>query len=72
MGPFETTQEFHFWLRKSFWPSDADHKIDQDWLDIIDMVKRQDGPWPPTVLTHGDLKPFNVLFRGEMVVGLVD
>lgn len=72
MGPFETTQEFHLWLRKGFRPSDADHKIDQDWLDVIDMVKRQDGPWPPTVLTHGNLNPFNVLLRGDMVVGLVD
>lgn len=38
----------------------------------MDMINRQDGPWPPTVLTHGDLNPCNIMVRGDTVVGIID
>lgn len=36
------------------------------------MMAKQDGLWPPPVLTHGDLNPFNILVRGAQIVGIVD
>ncbi|KAF2846104.1 hypothetical protein T440DRAFT_492908 [Plenodomus tracheiphilus IPT5] len=43
-----------------------------DWHDLQQMMSRQDSPWPPPVFTHGDLNPFNVLVRGDKVVGIID
>lgn len=45
---------------------------DLEWQDVKNMITKQDGPWPPPVLTHGDLNPFNILVRGDKVVGLID
>ncbi|KAM4065193.1 phosphotransferase enzyme family protein [Hirsutella rhossiliensis] len=45
---------------------------EQDWEDIKGMAAKQDGPWPPPVFTHGDLNPFNILVRGDQVVGIID
>ncbi|KAL3418444.1 hypothetical protein PVAG01_10160 [Phlyctema vagabunda] len=73
LGPFKTIQEFHFWLREFLNPLEIqDREDDQDWRDIKDMVTKQDRPWPPPVFTHGDLNPFNILIRGEDVVGIID
>jgi thiamine kinase-like enzyme len=36
------------------------------------MAAKQDGPWPPPVFTHADLNPFNILVRGDDVVGIID
>ena len=36
------------------------------------MVIKQDGLWPQPVFTHGDLNPFNILERGDQVVGIID
>lgn len=47
-------------------------EIAQDLEDLKDMAVKQDGPWPPPVFTHGDLNPFNIVVRGEKVVGLID
>ncbi|KFY56590.1 hypothetical protein V496_06686 [Pseudogymnoascus sp. VKM F-4515 (FW-2607)] len=72
-GPFKTIQEFHLYLRKNSNPSEIKHmEIAQDLEDLKDMAVKQDGPWPPPVFTHGDLNPFNILVRGEKVVGLID
>ncbi|KAL2169079.1 hypothetical protein VTG60DRAFT_6501 [Thermothelomyces hinnuleus] len=72
-GPFKTTQEFHLWLRHGLRPEDhPDHEDDEDWREIKAMVKKQDGPWPPPVFTHGDLNPSNILVRGNRVVGIID
>jgi aminoglycoside phosphotransferase (APT) family kinase protein len=55
-GPFKTIQEFHRWLKQDVNPDEhPERKDDQDWRDIKDMVARQEGPWPPSVFTHGDL-----------------
>ncbi|PGH13342.1 hypothetical protein AJ79_03759 [Helicocarpus griseus UAMH5409] len=59
-------------LRREIHPNQYPDKDDQDWLDIKDMVTKQDGPWPAPVFTHGDLDPFNILLRGDEVVGIID
>ncbi|KAJ9636933.1 hypothetical protein H2204_005079 [Knufia peltigerae] len=72
-GPFDTIQEFHLWLRDGLQPSQIKGRDnDPDWQEIQDMATEQDGPWPPPVFTHGDLNPFNILLRGDQVVGLID
>ncbi|KAF5565910.1 serine threonine kinase [Fusarium napiforme] len=72
-GPFKTVQDFHRWLREDLQPEDhPDRADDQDWKDIKEMITKQDGSWPPPVFTHGDLNPFNILVRGDQVVGIVD
>lgn len=72
-GPFRTAQEFHLWLRKGLRPEEhPTRENDQDWEDIKEMVAKQDRPCPPPVFTHGDLNPFNILIRGDQVVGIVD
>lgn len=72
-GSFRTIQEFHLWLREDLQPSKVEgRENDQDWQDIRDMAVKQDGPWPPPVFTHADLSPFNILIRGDQVVGIID
>jgi aminoglycoside phosphotransferase len=72
-GPFKTIQEFHLYLRENTDPSKIQRTdIPEELEDVKDMATKQDGPWPPPVFTHGDLNPFNILVRGENVVGLVD
>ncbi len=72
-GPFKTTQDFHLWLREELRPEDhPNRKEDQDWLDIKDMVAKQDGAWEPPVFTHCDLNPSNILVCGNRVTGIID
>lgn len=72
-GPFNSIQKFHLWLREGLNPSEhPEREVDHDWIDIKDMVEKQDGPWPATVFTHGDLNPSNIIVRGDEVVGIID
>lgn len=72
-GPFDTIQAFHIWLRDGLHPGEhPDRENDDGWEDIKKMVAKQDGPWPPPVFTHGDLNPFNIMVRGNKVVGIID
>ncbi|KAG9501957.1 hypothetical protein J7337_007664 [Fusarium musae] len=72
-GPFKTIQDFHRWLREGLEPeSRPDHIEDQDWEHVKEMATKQDGPWPLPVFTHGDLNPFNILVKGDQVVGIID
>jgi serine/threonine protein kinase len=73
-GPFKTIQEFHLWLRDGLKSSEVANPIfdKQDWKEIKDMADHQDGIWPSPVFTHGDLNPYNILIRGENVVGIID
>ncbi|KAI1845397.1 hypothetical protein JX265_005258 [Neoarthrinium moseri] len=72
-GPFKTIQEFHFWLRRDLTVEDLkDREKDQDWHDLVEMIRQQDGPWSPPKFAHGDLNPFNVLVRDGEVVGILD
>ncbi|KAK4495131.1 hypothetical protein PRZ48_013458 [Zasmidium cellare] len=77
LGPFKTIQDFHLWLREGFNPSEARAKAqgevaEEVWERLEKMVKMQEGPWPAPVFTHGDLNPFNILLRGDQVVGIID
>ncbi|KAF2765594.1 serine/threonine protein kinase [Teratosphaeria nubilosa] len=73
-GPFTTIQDFHFWLRQGFSKSAMAGHDDPDGelREIEEMIELQDGPWPPPIFTHADLNPFNILLRGEKVVGIID
>ncbi|KAM0718393.1 hypothetical protein Q7P37_005463 [Cladosporium fusiforme] len=73
-GPFKTIQEFHFWLREGFQPSDVKTRqlSESEYADIEKMVEMQDGPWPVLVFTHADLNPLNILMRDGEVVGIID
>lgn len=72
-GPFKTIQEFHFWLRRDLRIEDLrDREKDQDWHDLVEMIRQQDGPWAPVKFSHCDLSPFNVLVRDGKVVGIID
>ncbi|RSL83770.1 hypothetical protein CEP51_004304 [Fusarium floridanum] len=72
-GPFKTIQDFHLWLRGYLKPEEhPEREDDQDWKGIKEMAAKQDGPWPSPVFTHGDLNPFNILVRGDRVVGIID
>ncbi|KAI0528277.1 kinase-like domain-containing protein [Xylaria bambusicola] len=72
-GPFKTIQEFHFWLRRDLKPEDLkDRERDQEWDDLLEMMRLQDGPWPAPVFTHGDLNPFNIIVRNGKVASIID
>ncbi|EFR01046.1 serine/threonine protein kinase [Nannizzia gypsea CBS 118893] len=74
LGPFKTIQNFHLWLRDGLEPSEDQPKnLESDeWEDIKEMVKMQDGPWPEPVFTHGDMNPSNIIVQGDKVVGIID
>ncbi|KAI0401940.1 kinase-like domain-containing protein [Xylaria palmicola] len=72
-GPFKTIQGFHYWLRRDLKPQDLEHREkDQEWEDLIEMMRLQDGPCNPPVFTHGDLHPFNIIVHDGKVAGIVD
>ncbi|KAI8722687.1 APH domain-containing protein [Fusarium sp. LHS14.1] len=74
-GPFKTIQDFHLWLRDNFQPSEVEkpeQTTQEDWNDVKEMAARQDGAWPQSVFTHGDLNPSNILVRGDEIVGIID
>jgi hypothetical protein len=62
-GPFETIQDFHFWLRQEFEYEEGIQCLedDQDCHDLKTMISMQDGPWPPPVFTHAALNPSNII-----------
>lgn len=74
MGPFKSVQEFHLFLRDNLRPEEIQDKtVDkEDWQRIVEMAAKQDGPWPDTIFTHGDLSPFNILVRGDEVAAIID
>ncbi|MCJ1439821.1 MAG: hypothetical protein MMC23_000302 [Stictis urceolatum] len=72
-GPFKTIQDFHLWLREGMQPNQLKGREgDRDWQDVREMAAAQDGTWPSPVFTHADLSPFNILVRGDRIVGLID
>ncbi|PQE19438.1 kinase subdomain-containing protein [Rutstroemia sp. NJR-2017a BBW] len=73
MGPFKNIQEFHLFLRDNFRPKESKGKREgEDWQQLVEMVTKQDGPWPETVFSHGDLNPFNILVCGDEVAAIID
>lgn len=72
-GPFARIQEFHLYLRDGLQLQERPSHMDEtDWEDIKEMVTRQDVEWPPTVFTHGDLNPFNILVRNGKIAAIID
>lgn len=65
-GSFESVQDFHKYLRGGM---HTDPNVD---LEVNQLIKLQDGPWPPPSFTHGDLSSFNILDQGDEVVGIID
>ena len=68
IGPFQTIHDFHLFLRNGM----IDHPTNGNYPEIHDMILLQDQPWQMPVFTHGDLSAFNILIRGEHVVGIID
>lgn len=66
VGPFETIHDFHLFLRNGF------TEPVENYPEINDMMRLQDRHWPMPVFTHGDLSAFNILVRGDDVVGIID
>jgi aminoglycoside phosphotransferase len=72
-GPFDSVHEFHRWLREDLRLEEVTNQPEsQRSEDLKNMINAQGGPWPGTVFTHGDLNPFNILVRGDQVVGIID
>ncbi|PSN70288.1 hypothetical protein BS50DRAFT_608843 [Corynespora cassiicola Philippines] len=72
-GSFSTMQDFHRWLRQDLEPSQiGPHVSAQEVDDLKAIIQKQDGDRPPPVFTHCYLSPFNIMVRGEEIVGLID
>ncbi|TVY22805.1 hypothetical protein LHYA1_G008399 [Lachnellula hyalina] len=72
-GPFKTIQEFHLWLRRNLKATETgDHVTQKEADDVRAMIVKQDALWPAPVFTHCDLNPFNILVRGDRIVGIID
>ncbi|KAF8136678.1 kinase-like domain-containing protein [Boletus edulis] len=68
IGPFQSIHDFHVFLRNGI----VEPPPDSLYPGIHDMMRSQDQPWPMPVFTHGDLSSFNILVRGDRVVGIID
>ncbi|EAW22828.1 aminoglycoside phosphotransferase family protein [Aspergillus fischeri NRRL 181] len=64
-GPFDNTQDFHRHLRMGM---EFDSRLDPE---VQDLIKQHGKSWP-LVFTHGDLSSFNILVRGDEIVGIID
>jgi aminoglycoside phosphotransferase len=63
-GPFTDVQEFHDHLRNGI----QSHKYD----DVQKLIDLHHKAWEGPTSTHGDLSSFNILVRGDEVVGVID
>ena len=66
VGPFNTIHDFYDFLRNG---------VEADPMNLPDvnrMVMLQDRPWPMPVFTHGDLSSFNILVRGDDIIGIIN
>ncbi|KAI9449805.1 kinase-like domain-containing protein [Boletus coccyginus] len=68
IGPFQSIRDFHTFLRNSI----VELPPENLYPGIRDMMVLQNQPWPMPVFTHGDLSTFNILVRGDRVIGIVD
>lgn len=70
-GPFQTIEGFHLELRNGI----ETKQIRDDAAappDLKELASFHDQPWPRPVFTHGDLSSFNIIARGDEIVGIVD
>lgn len=65
-GPFEGVKEFHDFLRDDIQAHDGHND------DVKELIWLHDQHWDAPTFTHGDLSSFNVLVRGDEVVGIID
>jgi hypothetical protein len=65
-GPFDTTQDFHRYLRRGM---EFDSRLN---LDVQDFINQQNNNKWPLKFTHGDLSSLNIIVRGDTLVGLID
>lgn len=65
-GPFETTREFHKYLREGY------EGGKEDALDANKLVDFHNQYSRPLVFTHGDLSTMNIMARGDDIVGIID
>ncbi|KAK1771463.1 kinase-like domain-containing protein [Phialemonium atrogriseum] len=68
-GPFRTINDFHRELRDGIEASQLD---DTSATGLRELCAFHDEPWPRPVFTHGDLSSFNIMVRGDEVVGIID
>lgn len=68
-GPFRTIHDFHRELRAGV---DEPEYSGIAVPDLVPLIAFHNQPWPYPVFTHGDLSSFNILARGDEVVGIVD
>ncbi|TKA56311.1 hypothetical protein B0A55_12414 [Friedmanniomyces simplex] len=68
-GPFRSVAEFHRALADG---QDIASITDDKFQDLQELALFYDQPWTQSVFTHGDLSSFNILCRGDDVVGIVD
>ena len=66
-GPFKTIHEFHRQLRAGVESSHLNVPP-----DIRELIAFPERPWSSPVFTHADLSSFNILRRGDKVVGIID
>ncbi|KAL8948055.1 MAG: hypothetical protein Q9222_005722 [Ikaeria aurantiellina] len=63
-GPFKTVADFHSYVRGGI--DDAPQMP-----EIQQIITKHNEPWP-ICFTHGDLSSFNIVVRGDDVVGIID
>ncbi|KAL1971280.1 hypothetical protein VTN77DRAFT_232 [Rasamsonia byssochlamydoides] len=67
-GPFKTIHDFHRHLRDNI----EAHDCNDAPPGIHELIAFHKQPWPSPVFTHADLSSFNILVRGDEVVGIID
>lgn len=65
-GPFNIVQDFHRYLRRNV---DAHPNLP---AEVNDLIAHHERVSPLPCFTHGDLSSFNILVRGDNVVGIID
>ena len=64
-GPFDNVGDFHLYLRRGIEENPAHIP------EVSKLIELHRGTWP-VCFTHGDLSSFNILVKGEDIVGIVD
>ena len=64
-GPFASVAHFHHYLHNGIEEKPGDTS------EISQLIAQHRGSWP-VCFTHADLSSFNILVRGDEVVGIVD
>ncbi|CZT07613.1 uncharacterized protein RAG0_13008 [Rhynchosporium agropyri] len=65
-GPFETTRDFHKYLREGHEGGREDAPDANKLVEFHNQYSR------PLVFSHGDLSTMNIMARGDDIVGIVD